>query len=673
MDSDRLSWIGAEPNRVVRMLGRLTISRDGVAVTLPASRKVRGLMAYLALAPNPVTRTHLCELLWDVPNDPRGELRWCLSKVRGILADPERQRLETYGDTVKLDLADCFVDIVEIARAAQAGIERLATERLQALSLLFSGDFLEGLEIDRSPHFQGWLVAQRRRFRGCHIALLEHLARHAPADSDELLGYLDKWLELAPFDLRGNELLLRALAERGRIREGEERLAAAVRIFQAEGLDDTPLRDAWRLARSRKASESLAIIATAAPAPPPLKSGGGEVVITPRRASIAVMPFADRTVVSGAWGGLPDGLAHDVITRLAKLRSFFVIAQGTVFTLHERSVGPEDAGRILNVDYIVSGSVRRHKSRVTITVELAEVRTARIVWREAFDHKRDEALLAVDEIADRIVGSIADEIEANERNRALLKPPNSLDAWEAYHRGLWHIYRFSRGDNEQAQHFFEMAVRLDPTFSRAYAGLSFAHFTKAFQRWGDREHETALALEAAGHSLVVDERDPAAHWAMGRAMWLCGRLDQSLVELGRSVDLSPSFAHGHYALSWVHAESGDARVAIKSSERARRLSPFDPLLFSILAARAAALLRLRRFEEAADYAVQAAAQPNAHVHIRGIAAHCLALAGRCDEARCVISAIHKVHPQYRVDDLIATFHTPPDIEALFREAAKRIR
>ncbi|MGI8894668.1 MAG: transcriptional regulator, partial [Casimicrobiaceae bacterium] len=56
----------------VRMLGPLTIRRDGVAVALPASRKVRALLAYLALAPLAVGRNQLCELLWDIPSDPRG-------------------------------------------------------------------------------------------------------------------------------------------------------------------------------------------------------------------------------------------------------------------------------------------------------------------------------------------------------------------------------------------------------------------------------------------------------------------------------------------------------------------------------------------------------------------------------------------------------------------------
>jgi hypothetical protein len=158
-----------------------------------------------------------------------------------------------------------------------------------------------------------------------------------------------------------------------------------------------------------------------------------------------------------------------VITRLAKLRTLFVIAQGSVFARHQRNIGPEEAGRMLNVDYVVSGSLRRADNRITVTVELAETRTARIVWAEVFNRKRDDAFLVMDEIGNRIVASVASEIETIERNRAILRPPSSLNAWESYHRGLWHMYRFSKSDNERARHFFEAAIRLDPTFSRAYA------------------------------------------------------------------------------------------------------------------------------------------------------------------------------------------------------------
>jgi TolB-like protein len=394
--------------------------------------------------------------------------------------------------------------------------------------------------------------------------------------------------------------------------------------------------------------------------------------VAARRASLAVMPFVDGSAADGAGGGPGDALAHDVITRLAQLRSLFVIAQGTVFAMHERHIGPEEAGRMLNVDYVVSGSVRRQGRRLTVTVELAETRTARIVWAEIFNRSSGDTFAVLDEIGNRIVASIAGEIETIERNRAILKPPSSLDAWEAHHCGLWHMYRFTRADNDRARHFFETAVRLDPTFARAYAGLSFTHFQNAFQGWAKRQPEFDRAFATAGQSLMVDDRDPAAHWAMGRALWLRGQHSQSVVELERSIDLSPNFALGHYTLAFVHSQAGDPRAAISSSDYSRRLSPFDPLLFGMLGARAMALVRLGRFEEAGNWAVKAAARPNAHPHILAIAAYSLALAGRMRDARVHATALHVKLPRYGVADFLAAFQFDPHGAALFRKGARRL-
>jgi DNA-binding SARP family transcriptional activator len=669
VNSNRKRQANSAPPLRVQLLGPLTISRGGDTVLLPTSRKVRALFAYLLLAPHPVPRSQLCELLWDIPNDPRGELRWCLSKIRTVIDEPDRRRVITQADTVGLDLTDCFVDAIEIARAVQEGLETAAPERQRTLANLFAGDFAEGLEIDRSPAFNGWLTSQRRRFRSCHAALLERLV--SSASEEEVPGYLDEWLALAPFDLRVHELLLNALARRGQIREGEEHLAAASRLFEDEGLDVAPLRDAWRAARAQP-DTSPRIQVSPTLAPPASNDRADNIVTAARRASIAVMPFTDRDHSTGSGGGSADGLAHDIITRLAKLRSLFVIAQGTVFALHERGIGAEEAGRTLNVDYIVSGSMRRQDKRLTVTVELTETRSARIVWAEVFNQTIDDAFLVLDEIGNRIVASIASEIETIERNRAILKPPNSLDAWEAHHRGLWHMYRFRRADNERAQHFFETAVRLDPTFARAYAGLSFTHFQNAFQGWEKREPAIERALEMAGQSVMADDRDPTAHWAMGRALWLRGHHDQSIVELEQAVDLSPNFAVGHYTLSFVHSQTGDAEKAIKSSDHSRELSPYDPFLFGMLGARSMALVRLGRFDEAADWGVKAAARPNSFPHILAIAAFSLALAGRLDEARVHMEAIQKAVPGYRVDDFLTGMQFGADGAALYREAAKRI-
>lgn len=343
-----------------------------------------------------------------------------------------------------------------------------------------------------------------------------------------------------------------------------------------------------------------------------------------------------------------------------------------MFALRDRRYTPHEAGRMLGVDYVVNGSFQRLGRRITVCVELTEAQTARIVWAEVFEYDAAETFLLLDEIGSRIVVTIEREVEALESNRAILKPPSSLDAWEAHHRGLWHMYRFTRSNNEQAQHFFETAINLDPTFARAHAGLSFTHFQSAFQHWADQDVEVELAYRAASQSMMADDRDPAAHWAIGRALWLRGLHDQSVGELEQAVELSPSFALGHYSLAFVQAQSGDAQAAIVAADLSRKLSPFDPLLFGMLASRALALVRLGRFEEAAGWAIKAAARPNAHAHILAIAALSLALIGRLDEGRGYVASIHHRFSGYSLSDFLTAFHLGPEQQTLFREGARQI-
>src|SRR5580704_841460 len=98
--------VGTAAPPEIRLLGPFSIRRDGVAMSIPRSRKVRALLAFLAIGAGAYSRSRLCALLWDVPNDPRGELRWCLSKLRGLLDDSERRRVQTSAHgPVSLDLS----------------------------------------------------------------------------------------------------------------------------------------------------------------------------------------------------------------------------------------------------------------------------------------------------------------------------------------------------------------------------------------------------------------------------------------------------------------------------------------------------------------------------------------------------------------------------------------
>lgn len=652
----------------LRLLGPPALGRGAAPVALPRSRKVRALLAYLALAPRPVTRSHLCELLWDLPGDPRGELRWCLSKLRPLVDEPGRPRVLAQDDRISLDLSGWYVDALDVLADLREGADALPAQRLESLAAAFArGDLLEGLDLPRSPAFTGWLVAQRRRFRAAHAVVLEHWVRVLPTGSDAALNALERWLALTPFDRHAHQRVLEALAARGRLREAEEHLAAVARRYEAEGQDWGPIAHAWRAAKLHLADGMRSDVVVSAPLPP---QAGEASPAGQQRASLAVLPFVDRTPGVALRGGLADGMAHDLITRLAKLRSVFVIAEGTMFALSERRVESEDAGRRLHVDYVASGALRRTpEGRLTVAVQLAETRSGKVVWADEFSGPLDGTFAVLDEIGNRIVSTLANQIEAAERNRAILKNPHSLNAWEAHHRGLWHMVRFNREDNEQARHFFQGAVRLDPTFARPYAGLSFTHFQDAFLGWHERGPAIERAYAAAAEGLMADEHDPAAHWALGRALWLRERQDEALRELSAAIALSPNFALGHYTLAFVHSQAGDPQAAIAEADHARALSPLDPLLFGMLASRALALARLGRHDEAADWAVRAAERPNAHLHIRAIATFCLALAGRRQEARALAQAIHRQQPGYALEDFVRAFKLGPQAETMMRQAA----
>jgi TolB-like protein len=389
-----------------------------------------------------------------------------------------------------------------------------------------------------------------------------------------------------------------------------------------------------------------------------------------RRSSIAVMPFA---ATSGSASSFADGLSHDIIWGLARLRTLFVIARGSTFALREQTSNPQEIGRALTVDYAATGSVVRNEDRLLITVELFATDSGRVIWAETYETLLGETFAILGNIASRIIGSLDAEIEAVERNRAVLKPPNSLNAWEAHHRGLWHVYRFTEPDNEQAQRYFKRAIKLDPTFSRAYAGLSFTHWQNAHLfKSTARQTEADRAFDAASRGLLADHRDPAAHWAMGRALWLRGENEASIRELNEAIGLSPNFAMGHYTLGFVQAQTGDAQAAVEAIEVARQLSPFDPMLYAMCAARAFALFRLERFEEAGEWALNATRQPNAHLHVHALSALVLAGAGRLEESLREAGVVRRLRPGYTINDYFSAYHVLADYKPLYLAAAKQI-
>jgi pentatricopeptide repeat protein len=301
------------------------------------------------------------------------------------------------------------------------------------------------------------------------------------------------------------------------------------------------------------------------------------VLPLPDKPSIAVLPFVN---LSGdpEQECFADGIAEDVITLLSKSHALFVIARNSSFTYKGRATDIKQVGRELGVRYALEGSVRKAGNRVRVTGQLVEAATRGHLWAERYDRDLTDIFAVQDEIAASVSAAILPTMERSERERAARKPPDSLDAWECYYRGMWHFAKVDVAENEKARTFFQRAIELDPQFARAFAALSLNYLNEmTIFRLDLRAANVPLALDHAVRAVNIDATEAAAHAALARALWMSGRHAESLAEADIAVRCDPNSAAAYGACGGARVWGGFPRDAIKPLQTAIRLSPFDPL------------------------------------------------------------------------------------------------
>lgn len=222
----------ARPALQLRLIGEMALSRGGAPVPLPRSRKTRALLAYLAATGTAHRREKLCGLFWELPDDPKGALRWSLSKLRRLLDDPDRPRLVTDGEWVRVDLDDVATDL-----AALRGWREADPVALEALvSATPEGCFCDGIELPRCEEFGSWCAAMREDVRRLMIAANRGLLDRIGGDPERALPCLRRLIQLDPYDGAAWEALNGALIAAGRGIEAEAQRRIARQLFDEAGL-----------------------------------------------------------------------------------------------------------------------------------------------------------------------------------------------------------------------------------------------------------------------------------------------------------------------------------------------------------------------------------------------------------------------------------------------------
>lgn len=375
------------------------------------------------------------------------------------------------------------------------------------------------------------------------------------------------------------------------------------------------------------------------------------------RPSIAVLPFRP-LVMEPDLAILADAIPCEIIQALSHLRWLAVIARGSSFRFRRPDPDLDLVATALGTRYVLSGIIEADARGLAVTLELSDTSRNEVLWGDRIAAPLD----AIDDLRNRIVTHLVTALEVyiplNEATAARMAPIETLDAWANYHLGLQNLYRFTAPDNLRATGCFERAVKLDPRFARAHAGLSFTSFLEAFLHLGpDVAQARRAARRHAERALELDPLDPFANFTMGRAHWLTHDLDVAAEWLGRATRLNPNYAQAFYSSAMTSMLTGNMAATQTGLDLALQLSPLDPLLYGIHGVRSQMFMQTGDYAAAARWGDRAATTPGAHYLIAMIAMAANGLDGRHEQATRWRQAVRRLKPDASAAHYFAAFPT----------------
>ena len=278
----------------VRLLGGLRVERDGAPLALPPSKRTRALLAYLAATGRAHARSHLCDLLWDGPDDPRAELRWSMTKLRPVVdALGTAAVLEADREQVGLRSDALAIDLAPLRPLVGGDFKTIDDRALEAAVTSLEGEFLAGLDLPGCHRFHQWCMAERETWSRLRLGLLAELVRRLADRPESALVHARTWVGADPYGETAHAALLRCLLSLGRARDAQAHARQVEASFARElGVAPTGiLRDALReveLELRRRPAAPQPTTPARSIASAPMKDGTREVGSAPK------IPFVGR-------------------------------------------------------------------------------------------------------------------------------------------------------------------------------------------------------------------------------------------------------------------------------------------------------------------------------------------------------------------------------------------
>ena len=345
--------------------------------------------------------------------------------------------------------------------------------------------------------------------------------------------------------------------------------------------------------------------------------------------SIAVLPFENRSANADT-DYLSDGLADSLIYRLSQLPNLKVSPTSSVMRYRGKDTDVSQIAKELNVDAVMSGRLSQRGDDLSISVQLIDARTKKLIWAEQYDRKMADLLATQREIATTITQKLELKLSGNETGISKKYTDNN-EAYQLYMRGRYSFAKRTKEDMLRAIEYFKQAVKLDPKFALAYARISEVYGTMPAYPYLSPREAFPEAKAAAEKALEIDptlseahtflayaqviydwnwadgersfkralELDPnnfSAHFRYGQIYLLpTGRIDEGLSEIKQGLKAEPLDVNMAVAVAWADLIRGQNEEALEQARKIHDLEPNHPLSRTNLAS---VLIEMRRYDEA---------------------------------------------------------------------------
>ncbi len=339
-----------------------------------------------------------------------------------------------------------------------------------------------------------------------------------------------------------------------------------------------------------------------------LRAGNNEAAID----SIAVLPFQNRNSDADT-EYLSDGLAESLIYRLSQLPNLKVSPTSSVIRYKGKDTDIAQIAKELEVDAVMSGRVSQRGDDLTISVELVDARTKKIIWAERYDRKMSDLLATQREIATTIAQKLELKLGSGDAKGITKRYTDSNDAYQLYLKGRYSFAKRTKDDMLRAIEYFRQAIKLDPKFALAYARIAETYGSMpAYPYLSPKEAfpqakaaaEQALEIDSTlaeahtflAYSLVIydwnwaegersfkraielDPNNSAAHFRYGQ-IYLAPmeRIDEAIAEIKRGLDLEPLDINMGGTLAWAYLVAGQNDKAFEQAKKTYDLDPGHPI------------------------------------------------------------------------------------------------